>query len=253
MTNPDHEHLDDTWLPRFTTLRMTAFGETVIKIANSSDFDEWTFSQKIAYAIEEEEAAREQRRFLKLLKASKSPNPHACVAEIDYRPERNLSRELTSRLASCQWIHQGTNAIILGKSSVGKTYLAQALLTEACRHGYTARFFRTDDLAAQLAVLEISDPQRLALTAELANTDLLVLDDFLTTPISDATAAALFNILSSRDGRCSTMVTSQFAPDEWYGSMTDKVIAESLLNRLITGVEVINIDGPNMRAAPIMN
>lgn len=94
MTNPDHEHLDDTWLPRFTTLRMTAFGETVIKIANSSDFDEWTFSQKIAYAIEEEEAAREQRRFLKLLKASKSPNPHACVAEIDYRPERNLTRRV---------------------------------------------------------------------------------------------------------------------------------------------------------------
>jgi DNA replication protein DnaC len=34
---------------------------------------------------------------------------------------------------------------VLGQSSVGKTYPAQAQLNAACRKYYTARFFRLDD------------------------------------------------------------------------------------------------------------
>lgn len=241
-------HLDDTWLDTFTKLRMTAFGQTVIDIANNHD--EWTFSQKIAFALDKEVTARAERRIEKLLKASRSPHPDACVEDIDYRPNRNLSRELTTRLGSCQWVAKASNVIILGKSSVGKTYLA--LLNAACRRDYTARFFRTDDLAAQLAVMDYHDPKRLQFVNQITTTDLLVLDDFLTTPISPDTANMLFNILSAREGRGSTLVTSQFNPEEWYTSMTDKVVAESLLNRLVGGAEIISLDGPNMGLSPTM-
>ncbi|WP_225213644.1 hypothetical protein [Corynebacterium gallinarum] len=55
-------HLDDTWLDTFTSLRMTAFGQTVIDIANDAAYDEWTFSQKIAFALDKEVAARSERR-----------------------------------------------------------------------------------------------------------------------------------------------------------------------------------------------
>lgn len=243
-------HLDDTWLDTFTKLRMTAFGQTVIDIANNHD--EWTFSQKIAFALDKEVTAQAERRIEKLLKASRSPHPDACVEDIDYRPNRNLSRELTTRLGSCQWVAKASNVIILGKSSVGKTYLALALLNAACRRDYTARFFRTDDLAAQLAVMDYHDPKRLQFVNQITTTDLLVLDDFLTTPISPDTANMLFNILSAREGRGSTLVTSQFNPEEWYTSMTDKVVAESLLNRLVGGAEIISLDGPNMGLSPTM-
>lgn len=38
--------LDESVLADFTALRMTAFGKTVIDIANDPAFDTWTFSQK---------------------------------------------------------------------------------------------------------------------------------------------------------------------------------------------------------------
>lgn len=243
-------HLDDTWLDTFTKLRMTAFGKTVIDIANNPDYDEWTFSQKIAFALDKEVTARQERRVEKLLKASRSPHPDACVEDIDYRPDRNLSRELVARLGSCQWVAQADNLILLGKSSVGKTYLSLALLNAACRRDYTARFFRTDDLAAQLAVMDYHDPKRLEFIKQITTTDLLVLDDFLTTPISPDTAHVLFNILAAREGLGSTLVTSQFSPEEWYTSIADKVVAESLLNRLVGGSEIVSLDGPNMRLSP---
>lgn len=82
-------HLTDADMTLFTQLRMTAFGKTVIDLANDPACDEWTFSQKIFHALDKEITSREQRRTQKLLKASRSPNPDACVEEIRYLPDRN--------------------------------------------------------------------------------------------------------------------------------------------------------------------
>ena len=246
-TPPQERFLDESVLADFTAMRMTAFGKSVIDIANDPAFDTWTFSQKVLYALDKEVAARRERRINKLLKASRSPNPDACLEDVVYAPDRNINPEQVSRLAHGQWCHLGQNIVILGKSSVGKTYLAQALITAACRNDYSARFYRTDMLAAHFAVMPLDDPARLKLTHELISVDVLVLDDFLTTPVDAATAHLLFNILSEREGNRSTIVTSQFTPQDWYRSIPDAVIAESILNRLIAGAEIITLEGPNMR------
>lgn len=241
------QHLTEDDMPMFTKLRMTAFGEAVVGIANDPVFDEWTFSQKIRHALEQETQARGERRMLKLLKASRTPNLAACVEDIHYLEGRTLNREVVARLASCRWLDQTTNLVILGTSSVGKSYLAQALVNAACRRDYSAKYFRLDDLANQLAVYDRSDIARMKFLNGLHSCDLLVLDDFLTTPISSETAAELLNILASREGRGSTVVTSQFDPEDWYKSLHDAVIAESILNRIVSNAELVQLDGPNMR------
>lgn len=242
----DH-HLTEDDMGLFTKLRMTAFGQTVIDIANDAAYDEWTFSQKIRHALEQESMARSQRRMLKLLKESRTPNPAACVEEIHYLPDRTLNREVIARLASCRWIENTTNLVILGKSSVGKSYLAQALVNAACRRDYTARYYRLDDLANTLAVFHRSDPERLAFLRGLHDCDALFLDDFLTTPITPDAASELLNILAGRENRGATVVTSQFDPEDWYKSLHDAVVAESILNRIVSTGELIQLDGPNMR------
>lgn len=234
-------------MPLFTRLRMTAFGETVINIANDPEYDEWSFSQKIRHALDQETEARGERRLLKLLKASRTPNPAACIEDIHYLDGRSLNREVVTRLAACRWVDHTTNLVILGSSSVGKSYLAQALVNAACRRDYSARYYRLDDLANQLAVYQHDDPARLRFLETLHLCDLLVLDDFLTTPITSETAAELLNILASREGRGSTVVTSQFDPEDWYKSLHDAVIAESILNRIVANAEIVQLAGPNMR------
>ena len=174
-TPPADRFLDESVLPDFTALRMTAFGRSVIDIANDPAFDAWTFSQKVLYALDKEVAARRERRINKLLKASRSPNLDACLENVVCTPDRNINPEQVSRLAHGQWCHLGQNIVILGKSSVGKTYLAQALITAACRNDYSARFYRTDMLAAELAVLQPDDPARLKFIQHLHDVDVLVL------------------------------------------------------------------------------
>ena len=135
----------------------------------------------------------------------------------------------------------------LSPTQAGLTYLAQALINAACRNDYSASFYRTDMLAAQLAVLQPDNPTRLRFIEQLHNVDVLVLDDFLTTPIDAATAHQIFDILAAREHASSTIVTSQFTPKDWYASIPDAVIAESILNRLVVGAEIITLEGPNMR------
>ncbi|MGK0742135.1 ATP-binding protein [Leucobacter sp. Z1108] len=242
-----HQHLTIDDMPLFTRMRLTAFGEAVIDIANDPVCDEWSFSQKIRHALEQETQARGERRMLKLLKASRIPNPAACIEDIHYLDGRSLNREVTTRLAACRWVDHCTNLVILGPSTVGKSYLAQALVNAACRRDYTAMYFRLDDLANQLAVYHHTDPARLRFLESLHSCDALILDDFLTTPISSETAAELLNILAAREGRGSTVVTSQFDPEDWYKSLHDAVIAESILYRIVSNAEIVQLAGPNMR------
>lgn len=58
------QHLTTDDMTLFARLRMTAFGEAVIDIANDPTFDEWTFSQKIRHALERETQPRGERRVL---------------------------------------------------------------------------------------------------------------------------------------------------------------------------------------------
>ena len=94
------QHLTTDDMALFTRLRMTAFGEAVIDIANDPTYDQWTFSQKIRHALEQETAARTERRVLKLLKASRTPNPAACVEDIHelHQSLPNLDRATYERL-----------------------------------------------------------------------------------------------------------------------------------------------------------
>ena len=101
--------------------------------------------------------------------------------------------------------------------------------------------------------MDHTDPIQVQAMNQVSTCDLLVLDDFLTAPINEETANDLFNVLAGREGLGSTMVTSQFTPQEWYVSMPDKVVAESMMNRLVGRAEIINLDGPNMRLQPTVS
>src|SRR5690625_45526 len=208
MTHEEHLTVDD--MPAFTRLRMTAFGEAVIDIANDPAFDEWTFSAKIRHALAQETNARAERRMMKLLKASRTPNLAACVEDIHYLPDRNLTRDVVTRLAACRWIDQCANLVVLGSSSVGKSYLVQALVHAAARQGYAVRSSLLDDVANKSAVLHDGDPARMQFRDELRSCDLLVLDEFLSPPISEDATCDLLNLLAAREGRGSTAITSQF-------------------------------------------
>ena len=98
-TMPD-QHLTDDDMPLFTRLRMTAFGEAVIDIANDPTCDQWTFSQKIGTPWNERPLPAANGVCSNCLKASRTPNPAACVEDIHHLSGRSINRDVVARLGS---------------------------------------------------------------------------------------------------------------------------------------------------------
>lgn len=76
---------------------------------------------------------------------------------------------------------------------------------------------------------------------------LLIVDDFMTTPVATQNAVDLFEIMEAREGRRSTLIASQLEPNEWCLRIEREVMADSILNRIATAASYVDFEGPNMR------
>ena len=83
--------------------------------------------------------------------------------------------------------------------------------------------------------------------ARLKRIRLLILDDFGLRSLSHEEATVLYDILEERYGKGSLIVTSQMRPDGWMGLFEDQVIAEAIMDRIVSrGMEVI-LEGDSYR------
>ena len=61
-----------------------------------------------------EYTSRKNHRLDRLIKNSNFDQPRAHIAEIDFSPRRELNRDQIVRLASCEFISDSRNVIIMG-------------------------------------------------------------------------------------------------------------------------------------------
>ena len=102
-----------------------------------TQFQAVAFEDRFAMLVDAEWSARKSNRLVRLIRNAGYADPAACVENIEYLPERRLDREQILRLASCAYLHEAHNVIILGATGAGKTYLACALGMAASRSFYT--------------------------------------------------------------------------------------------------------------------
>ena len=72
---------------------------------------------------------------------------------------------------------------------------------------------------------------------------LLIVDDFMTTPVTTQNVVDLFEIMEAREGRAATLIASQLEPNEWYLRIEGELMADSILNRVATGARYIDLTG----------
>ena len=171
----------------------------------------------------------------------------ACVEEIYYLPDRSITRDRIARLATCAWVEARENLVILSESGGGKSYIAQALGVAACRKPMSVRYARLNDMFREINVAR-SEGRAYDALDRFSKPDLLILDDFFTTPVENPlNAVDLFEILEAREGRGSTMFASQLEPDQWYLRISSELRADSILSHDVEHARTLDIKGPNMR------
>lgn len=232
----------------FKQFRIKAMGDKLREIINDQAYDHKTFEEKMVTLIEAEACARNDRKVAKLIKQAQFKTPAACIEEVLYLPERKLSKDRILRFAECDWVHECEVIIVISKTGCGKSFLVQALGNAACRKQIKTRYIRLAGICEELNRAKLSSTSSYyELMDTLKTIELLIIDDFMTTPITTKNAIELFEIMEARENRCATIIASQLEPNEWYLRIDGELIADSTLNRIATAARFIDLDGPNMR------
>jgi DNA replication protein DnaC len=229
-------------LERLTLLRLPAFRAGLEEQLHTPKYTDLAFEERLAILVDLEITRRSDRRLERRIKVANLPFS-ASLEDLDLSAARGLDRRFVLELAQGDWISRQLNLFVLGPTGVGKSFLASTLGQSACRMGFSTRYFRTARLLHLLSQPEIAQE----LIAELASTDLLILDDWLRDPPSLDQAKNLLEILDDRFGHSSTLVVSQIPVPEWYPCFPNPTVADAILDRLIHNAYRLNLEGESQR------
>ena len=123
-------------------------------------------------------------------------------------------------------------------SGTGKTHIGLALGSAACQQGFRVRFTTAAALVHEL--IEARDDKRLLrYQKNLSRQELLIVDELGFVPLSKAGAEMLFEVLSQRYERSSTLVTSNLPFAEWTEVLGSERLTGALLDRLTHYVHIL--------------
>jgi DNA replication protein DnaC len=204
-----------------------------------------SFDERFELLVDAEIASRNERRLQNRIKKA-SLRVSARIEDIDHQTARSLDKRLLGELASCRWMKEKRNVILVGPTGVGKTYLASALTHKACQEGFSARYQRLPRLLQDLEIARADGTYKNKL-ASLARIDLVILDDWLVSPLSDLGRRDIFEILEDRYDRRSLMVCSQLPQELWHDAIGDPMIADAILDRLVHNAYRLELKGESLR------
>ena len=173
---------------------------------------------------------RERRMVERRIKAAKFPAVKS-LDSFDFKAIPSLNKMMVLDLARCEWIERKENVIALGPSGTGKTHVALGLA--ACQKGLPVAFVTAAALVHEM--MEARDEKRLLqLQRKLAKVKLLIIDELGFVPLSKTGAELLFELISQRYERGSTLITSNLPFEEWTETFGTERLTGALLDRLTT-------------------
>jgi DNA replication protein DnaC len=238
LTAPTMEHLQ--------ALKLDTMAAAWTAQQQQADLAALAFDDRFGLLVEAEWAARENRRLVRALQEAKLKLSQACIEAIDYPARRELDKAVIRQLATCRWIAEHHNVILVGATGVGKSFIACALAHQACRKGYRAGYRRASRLFHELTLAR-ADGTYIRLLGKLARLDVLLIDDWGLAPVQDQERRDLLEILEDRYATRSTIITSQLPPAQWHDYLADATLADSICDRLLHNAHRIVLQGPSRR------
>ena len=171
------------------------------------------------------------------------------LGDFDFTFNPNIPRARIYELASCQYIEQARDILIIGPPGVGKSHIAQALGREAIRHGHKAYYRSIFELVRDLNATGTDSHQQDQTLNRYLKPDLLIIDDMGMKALPRHGAELLLEIIVRRNGLRSTLMTTNRPLDAWGELLGDLPSAGAILDRLLHHAEIIAIEGRSHRLA----
>ncbi len=204
-----------------------------------------TYLEFMELLMDDELVNRKANSFGKRLIKSKI-NTIKSIDEFDFNYQPKLNKKHILDLASCRFINENTNIVLMGKPGVGKTHLANAIGLEALKQGYNVLFLHINDLIDKLNAAK-ADGSYSHLMNLLTATDLLILDELGFKKIPAEFIDGVFEVIRKRYESGSLIITSNRNFEDWANIFGDAVLASAIIDRIVHHAFIIKIDGDSFR------
>lgn len=164
----------------------------------------------------------------------------------DWNHPRKVDKPLYEQLLTLDFLEHGHNVLLRGPSGVGKTTLAQNLGLTALQHGYTVRFATLAGALADLLKQE-SMPALERRMRRYTRPELLILDELGYLPCDSRSGDLLYNIISQRHEKRSTVVSTNLPFKQWGTVFSGAACVAALVDRFVQHCHVLDIEADSWR------
>lgn len=227
-------------------LQLPYFAERHAALMAQAARESWPHGRFLEQLVEGEVARRDEALVARRVKAARLPGIKT-LDGFDWSWPKQINRAQVQHLFRLDFLPVHGNVILLGGVGVGKTHLAIALAHAACLRGKTALFTSAVDIVNTLAAAQATGGIKREM-ARLAKPALLVVDELGYLPIDKFGADGLFQVISQRYERGSTVITTNRAFKQWPEIFNnDSTLTSALLDRLLHHAESVVIEGHSYR------
>jgi DNA replication protein DnaC len=211
-------------------------------VANWQKYESENWLQDLLDAEEKERDRRSLERRIREAKIGQ----HKPMSNFAWTWPSAIDREQIEELFTLNFMDEHANVVLVGNNGLGKSMIAQNLANTALMRGINTRFVKASDMLNELVECDGSLARRRCLK-KYCSTGLLVIDEVGYMNYDNRFADLLYEVISGRYQRCSTIITTNKVYGEWSEIFPNSACVITLVDRLTHKAETVVIKGESFR------
>ena len=195
--------------------------------------------------LQDELLVRQQRQIDRRVNAAQFKEMKS-LDEFDFAFNPSIKRAQMFDLATCRFVREAKDVLLVGPPGTGKSFLVQAIGRQAIQQGFVVYYRSIFDVVRDFLHDESLNGDEKTL-ARYLKPDLVIIDDMGMKSLPRKGGEVLFEIIMRRYENRSTMMTSNRPLQDWGKLIGDVPSATAILDRFLHHAEIIAITGRSYR------